>query len=35
MMRKYITMKMRLYGVNERMINEHGAVDGMRTGRGN
>jgi hypothetical protein len=28
-------MKMRVYSVNDRMINEYGAADGMRTGRGN
>jgi hypothetical protein len=34
-MRKYVTMKLRLYSVNERMINEYGTADGMETGRGN
>jgi hypothetical protein len=35
MMRKYVTIKLKLYSVNERMFNEYGAVDGMRIGRGN
>jgi hypothetical protein len=33
-MRKYVIMKLRLYSVNERMINEYGAADGKGIGRG-